>query len=95
LRPHASFTTDHTARVPHTETNLSIATWDIYQILFGTTFNIKQSQITLGIGYAFGSDNFNLKNLIFDPDRGHIPKTRLESVDFKYQNLKFVFGFSI
>jgi hypothetical protein len=91
----ASFTTDYAARVPDSDTNLSIASWDIYQILFGTTFSIKESQITLGVGYAFGSDSFNLNNLVADPETDLFTEDRLTNLDYMYQNFKFVFGFSI
>jgi hypothetical protein len=91
----ASFMTDYSARVPDSDTNLSIASWDIYQILFGTTFSIKESQITLGVGYAFGSDSFNLNNLVADPETDLFTEDRLTNLDYMYQNFKFVFGFSI
>ncbi|MCK5454561.1 MAG: hypothetical protein KAJ16_09375 [Calditrichia bacterium] len=91
----ASFTTDFSARKSGSETNLSIASWDIYHIMLGTTFRVKKSEFTLGLGYAYGNDTFAIdlpyseRSLInnLDPE--------LNDVKFSYQNVKFVFGFTI
>jgi len=44
-----SFVTDFTARVPETETNHSVSTWNIYHISGGTTFKIGNTDIVQSI----------------------------------------------
>ena len=91
----ASFTTDFSARKSGSETNLSIASWDIYHIMLGTTFRVKQSEFTLGVGYAYGNETFGI--VLPYSDRNLIDNLRqeLNDVKFTYQNVKFVFGFTI
>jgi hypothetical protein len=62
-----SFVTDFTARVPETETNHSVSTWNIYHISGGATFKVGNSDLTLGLEYAFGSKNIEQVIDINDP----------------------------
>jgi hypothetical protein len=61
------FVTDFSARIPETETNLSVSTLDIYHISGGTTFKIGNSDLTLGLEYAFGSKEIDQQIDITDP----------------------------
>ncbi|MGB5846992.1 MAG: hypothetical protein WBH40_00815 [Ignavibacteriaceae bacterium] len=63
----ASFVTDFSARVPDTETNHSVSTWNIYHISGGTTFKVGRSDLTLGLEYAFGSKNIQRNIDLTDP----------------------------
>lgn len=62
-----SFVTDFSARIPHTETNLSVSTWDIYHISGGATFKVGKSDLTIGLEYAFGSKEINQQIDITNP----------------------------
>ena len=62
-----SFVTDFSARIPETETNLTVSTWDIYHISGGTTFKVGNSDLTLGLEYAFGSKEIDQQIDITDP----------------------------
>jgi len=91
----ASFSTDYSARPQDTETNLSIASWDIFNILAGSTFKIGKSEFTLGLGYSYGKDKLDLQN---SPSIGDlINQVQLEpgDVNFTYRNWKLVFGFTL
>jgi hypothetical protein len=91
----ASFSTDFSTRPADTETNLSLASWDIYNILAGSTFKIGKSEFTLGLGYSYGEDTLNLQN---SPASGNVIQ-QLQSdsseVNFSYRNWKLVFGFTL
>jgi hypothetical protein len=90
----AGFVTDFSARVPDTKTNLSLAsTWDIYHISGGVTFPLGKSDVTLGLAYSFGSDNFqNNIDLTPDPDD---PDTVTRESKMVFNRMKVLFGFVI
>jgi hypothetical protein len=90
-----SFTTDYSANVPDSDTNLSFASWDIYHLMFGGSFKVLDSEFTLGLGYSFGSDKVR-KSFIADPEPAvtSLSVSSFEGAEFKYQTFKFVFGFS-
>jgi len=87
-----SFVTDFSARVPGTETNHSVSTWDIYHISGGTTFKLGKSDLTLGLEYAFGSKNIQRTIDITDP--GNTTNPDIES-DAKVisSRIKLLIGF--
>lgn len=87
-----SFVTDFSARVPDTETNFSVSSWDIYHISGGATFKIGKSDITLGLEYAFGSRDIEQPIDITDPgnsDNANIVKQS----EVTTQRIKFLIGF--
>jgi len=88
-----SFVTDFSAaRIPGTETNLTVSTWDIYHISGGTTFKIGNSDLTLGLEYAFGSKEVNQLIDITDPgndENADIVKQSKVTI----QRIKFLIGF--
>ena len=66
---YGSFWSDYSARKGQTSTNLSIADFNLYHFMGGTTFTAFNAQFTLGIGYAFGhkvKDNRVRADLIGD-----------------------------
>jgi hypothetical protein len=58
LKAYGSFITDRSAYVEGTETNVSMSNWDLFHIMGGAAFTFLGTDITLGIGYSFGSDQF-------------------------------------
>ena len=50
-----SYVTDFSAAVPGTTTNLTVSTWDIRHITGGGVFSFGRADVTIGLGYAFGS----------------------------------------
>jgi len=89
-----SFATDFSARIPGTETNLTVSTWDIYHISGGTTFKIGNSDLTLGLEYAFGSNEINQQIDITDPvnnENGGIDKKSEVTI----QRIKILIGFEL
>jgi hypothetical protein len=90
-----SFTSDFSARVSGTENNLSVASWDIYHFILGTTVKFQKSEFTLGIGYAFGTNSYELSKWRLSTNKFNSVNSELSEIDFKYQNYKIIFGFSI
>jgi hypothetical protein len=90
----ASFSTDYSSKKPDTDTNLSITSWDIFNVLAGASVIIKKTELTFGIGYSFGSDKFDFST--DSPISDLINQIPLipDKVDFSYTNWKLVFGFS-
>jgi hypothetical protein len=90
----AGFTTDFTAKVKNTSTNLSRgANWDIYHISAGASFPIAGSTTTLGISYSFGSDKFQ-NNIDITPDPNELDDITRET-DINFSRIKVLFGFEL
>ena len=86
--------TDFTAKVENTETNLSSASnWDVYHITTGASFPIGGSQTTLGISYSFGNDTFqNEINITPDPND---PDDISRETEVGFSRIKVLFGFEL
>jgi hypothetical protein len=91
----SSFTSDFSARAPGTETNLSVASWDIFHFFIGASIKFQKSEFTLGVGYAFGTNSYELSKWRLSTNKFNSVNSELSEIDFKYQNYKIIFGFSI
>ncbi len=95
LKFYASFTTDYSARPADTATNLSITDWDIYHLMAGTTFTVRRSSFTLGLGFAFGRKHTNDKPDFFAQNGEDLLGLDHFSIGkFTYSNFKLAAGFS-
>ncbi|UCF63668.1 MAG: hypothetical protein JSW33_14070 [bacterium] len=94
LNGYTSFVTDYSAAVPETRTNLAISFWDIYHLAAGLAFTLGRSEFTLGVNYAFGSDN--LKRSLAFPEFSVSENLEdfLQNAELSYRRLKFLIGFS-
>ncbi|MBT8392312.1 MAG: hypothetical protein HKP17_09690 [Ignavibacteriaceae bacterium] len=90
----AGFTTDFSAKIRNTNTNLSsAANWDVYHISAGATFPIGGSSTTLGISYSLGNDKFqNDVDLTPDPDN---PDEIARENEVSFSRIKVLFGFEL
>jgi long-subunit fatty acid transport protein len=95
LSLNGSFTTDYSAKDPASDTNLAITSWDIYHFLIGTSFKIKRSEFTLGLGFSYAKDRLDLRDWSLNDLRNSLTENNLERIDFIYRNYKFILGFSI
>jgi len=67
--------------------------WDIRHIQGGTTFTIKRSEFTLGLGYAWGKKSTEQKyDIPEDIEEGYLGF--IKDMEFKYSSIKFIIGFS-
>ncbi len=91
---YGSFITDFSGVSPQSDTDLSLARYNIYHLTVGSTFTLFNLKLTAGIGFGFGSDrveNFvdfsspNLENYLLGQEG---------SQDIRYRSLKLVFGLS-
>ena len=91
---YASFTTDFSAAPDSSsEQNVTMSTWDIYHVTGGVAFTKAGLDLTLGLGYSWGSDDVAV--LSFDPDEqttGLIGDP--QNLPVKYRKLKVFFGFA-
>jgi hypothetical protein len=81
---YGSFTTDFSAASP-SPGSITLATWDLYHLGVGTSLNFSSADLTLGLGYAFGSDDLQPSTIVGDPAAGG---------SIRYQRLKALLGFS-
>ena len=90
----ASFTTDYSARPPGTETNLSITDWNIYHVMAGVEITIKNSALTLGLGYSAGDREIGRLTQVFDGGGGDGLENPFVGLEFRYSTYKLIIGFS-
>jgi len=87
-----SFVTDFSARIPGTESNLTVSTWDIYHLSGGTTFKLGKSEFTVGLEFAFGSEDIDqridITNLGNDEDPDIVKQSEVTM-----QRIKLLVGF--
>jgi hypothetical protein len=88
-----SVTSDFSAYVENTTTNLaSYSAWDIIHVAGGSTFNVWESEITLGVVYSFGSQTLaNKIDITPDEDENSIDRQS----DFEYSQIKVLLGFEL
>lgn len=88
-----SFTSDFSAYVENTTTNLApYSVWDLIHIAGGSTFKIWKSEVTVGLVYSFGSQTFK-NNINITPGDDNNSVSR-ES-EFKYSQIKVLLGFEL
>jgi hypothetical protein len=88
-----SFITDFSAYQSGTTTNLALSRWDMYHVSGGATFKVASSEITLGLSYAFGSEDIPQPIDISGPADGTSAGTGNNST-FRVRRIKFLFGFN-
>lgn len=94
LTGYASFSTNFSAAVPGTDTNLAFSNWDLYHLTAGSTFRISKFEFTLGMGLIFGNGkNIQPVNLIDANESNELLGTRGE-MKSTYRSLLVIAGFS-
>jgi hypothetical protein len=91
---YGSFTTDYSSKNSDSQSNIAITSWDIYHIMTGANLRIKRVQLTLGLGYSFGKDQFNSANIFNEIDAENLAPRIFENSQFYYNNFRLLFGFS-
>jgi hypothetical protein len=91
----ASFTTDYSSRVSGSDTNLSIASWDIYHLMVGGSLNILDLELTLGFGYAFGKEQVKRDTKFSSDGSANTTTESFNGLSSSYQSFKLVFGIAV
>jgi hypothetical protein len=91
---YGSIRTDFSARKPESNSTLSVTDWDIYHIMTGTTFRIKNTEWTLGLGYSWGNSEKRRNPGTDDPNEEYQYSSLIENVNFGYNSVNILFGFS-
>jgi hypothetical protein len=94
MSAYGSFATDKSAVTPGSSRNLSMTTWDIYQVVGGTSFTFAKTDFNLGLGYSFGSDTRAWPHGSIELDDDAVAVDIPESVDADFKRIKVIFGFS-
>ncbi len=90
----ASITTDYSAANSDPEVNLSLASWDLYHVMLGSAFNFLDTEITLGLGYAFGKDKSKTIRQDLVVQDVEFPFQSSFPVTLSYHSYKFILGFA-
>jgi hypothetical protein len=94
FKGYASFTTDYSAKEPGTATNISLTDWDIHHIITGAEIAIKNSALTLGLGYSFGNREIGSRPDILAREEIDGFWDPFESLKFRYSTYKLIVGFA-
>ena len=89
-----SFVTDFSARIPGTESNLTVSTWNIYHLSGGTTFRLGNSEFTVGLEYAFGSREIDQQIDITNPGNDENADIVKQS-EVTIRRIKLLVGFEL
>jgi hypothetical protein len=94
LKAYGSFITDRSTAVENVTSTLAVSSWDLYHVMGGTAFTFWGNDITLGVGYSWGSDKSPQPVEI--PTSSGTVQSPLHSFDgtIQYRQLKFIVGFS-
>jgi len=94
---YVSYITNFSALPENNDTNMGVASWDIYQLTAGSNFTLKGIEFTLGLEYGFGSntvdrlkftDEDSTTETTFAPDPQEVKFRRLEG----FLGFTFLFG---
>jgi long-subunit fatty acid transport protein len=91
---YGSIRTDFSAKKQGSDSTLTVTDWDIYHILAGTTFRLKNTEWTIGFGYSWGSAEKTKEAGLIDPSEDYQYQNILKYVDFRYNSINILFGFS-
>lgn len=91
----ASFATDFSSAVPGNDSGLSVTRWDLYHITSGARFTVGKAELTLGLGYVFGSDQSVQSGNLVDMAESNRLFGRPAQTELSYQRVQFVVGLSV
>jgi hypothetical protein len=86
---YGSFTTDFSSATEHSD--LAATGYNLHHVAGGGTFGVGRSDITLGLGYAWGQEDID-QGIGIDPGSPADPADR---VQLEYTGFTFIFGFSV
>lgn len=91
---YGSFSTDFSALEKGKITDIAITNWDIFHLTVGGRIKIPTFELTLGLGYSFGS-GINQQPLNFtDAHESNFLLGTRGDIESKYQRLTAILGFS-
>jgi len=94
FKGYGSFTTDYSAKVAETSTNLAMADWDIFHIVTGGEIKLRKSWLTIGFGYSFGSREIGRRPSVLPPDGIEGLWDPFRGLEFRYAIYKMIIGFA-
>jgi len=94
LKAYGSFIIDKSAYVDGTSSNVAVSNWDLKHVMGGAAFTFFGNDITLGVGYTWGSEKVPTPEDVQGPDGyNDIPIPGVDAI-LNYQRLKFIVGFA-
>jgi hypothetical protein len=92
---YVSFVTDLSARIPGSNANASVASWDLYHISGGASFNVGRVDMVLGGTFSFGSEDVRQITDVVGEDPSHSLGDGLRDAKVRTHSYRIVFGFSV
>lgn len=91
----ASFATDFSTSVESNTSTLSVTKWDLYHVTSGARFRVGKADLTLGMGYVFGSDQSKESGNLIDIAEPNRLFGRTAETELSYRRLQFIVGLSV
>lgn len=95
LKGFASFATDFSTAIDDAESTLSITRWDLYHLTSGARLRIGRADLTLGVGYIFGSEESPRSRSLVDIDETNFLFGRTALTELSYRRIQFIVGLSV
>ena len=92
---YASFVTDLSARIPGSNANASVASWDLYHVSGGASFNVGRVDMVLGGTFSFGSEDVRQITDVIGNDPSHSLGDGLRDAKVRTHSYRILFGFSV
>jgi len=94
FKVYGSFITDNSAYVPGTSTTVAVSNWDLKHVMGGAAFTFLDTDVTLGIGYSWGSERLReIEHLQTDAEQAGAPDLDVDAL-LKYRKWNFIIGFA-
>ena len=87
-----SFGTDYSGN-PDGQSDVSFSTWDAYLVTVGAAFRVLKADFTLGVAYAFGSNEASSVANFDGANVGNGLVGTPTATEIRYRSLRFIFGF--
>lgn len=90
---YGSFITDNSAYVPGVATTVAVSNWDLKHVMGGAAFNFLDTDITVGVGYSWGSERVHDIEYVQTEGISGVPVPASDAL-LKYQKWRFIIGFA-
>lgn len=92
---YGGFSLDHSSFSGNPESSISLSSWDIYHVSFGSEFMFKSLEFTLGATYSFGSEDVFTAAAFDFPDSGNNLEGQGAQGIASYSRIKLLLGFTL
>jgi hypothetical protein len=94
LSLYGSFITDRSAKIEGSDSHFATSNWDIYHLTAGTALTYGRLDLTLGLTYSYGRNQFDRGVNFNEATSSSVFKNPIDLQNIIYQRIKVIIGFS-